>query len=112
MKVQKPMTITKNYEMVAQVGYADLGYIMYGREPQYYNAGTFGWNNDMYDFNDLIICTGYRNLRGKKVPHSLLKEYSEKAHNIISSHIVYSEMKEELTFNLEAFLTEVKALFE
>lgn len=29
--------------------------------PEYYNAGGFGWNWDLYDFGDVAVVGGYRN---------------------------------------------------
>lgn len=37
-----------------------------------YACGTYGWNYDVYEFDDAIICTGYRSMPGRQ-----LKGYAE-----------------------------------
>ena len=32
-----------------------------GLSPEYYNAGLYGWNWDLYDFEGMAIIGGYRN---------------------------------------------------
>jgi hypothetical protein len=48
MKVKTSMKITGYFKHSYCGGYADRQYIMNGYEPTYYNAGVYGWNNDMY----------------------------------------------------------------
>ena len=37
---------------------------MSGIEPDYYTAGVYGWNCDVYVIAGLAICTGYRPAAG------------------------------------------------
>lgn len=75
-------TVWKN---VYCAGYCDLQYIMHGANPEYYNAGIYGWNWDAYaDYkNDAVITTGYRNMTGRRVPTALIEKYTERAKEII-----------------------------
>lgn len=47
-----------------RVGYCDLGGVLSGIEPDYYTAGVYGWNCDVYVIAGLAICTGYRPAAG------------------------------------------------
>ena len=71
--------VTKNWNRVFYAGYCELWQIMRGFEPTAYNCGVYGWNCDIYfDYKrDIAINTGYRNMRGKRIPSDLIKEFSE-----------------------------------
>lgn len=47
-----------------RVGYCDLYGVLSGIEPDYYTAGVYGWNCDVYVIAGLAICTGYRPAAG------------------------------------------------
>lgn len=47
-----------------RVGYCDLQDVLQGIEPDYYTAGIYGWNCDVYVIAGLAICTGYRPAAG------------------------------------------------
>lgn len=47
-----------------RVGYCDLCGALAGIEPDYYTAGVYGWNCDVYVIAGLAICTGYRPAAG------------------------------------------------
>lgn len=85
MKKHTSMKIVKQYTNVFCVGYADLQHLFTDEEPTYYNAGIYGWNCDLYTDSrtDSILCTGYRNTRGWKVPHDVVLEYDMKAKEIL-----------------------------
>lgn len=103
--------IKNNYNKVFYCGYSDLYYIFRYEEPQYYNAGVYGWNCDIYcDYKrDIAITTGYRNMTGKRIPDELIKKYSEKAKTILENTFVtsYDDIKNALDENREAFLNEL-----
>ena len=42
-----------------RVGYCDLQGALSGITPDYYTAGRYGWNCDVYTIAGLTICTGY-----------------------------------------------------
>ncbi len=46
------------------VGYCDLYGALSGIDPDYYTAGVYGWNCDVYVIAGLAICTGYRPAAG------------------------------------------------
>lgn len=86
------------FDNIYQCGYADLQFIFHNITADYYNAGIYGWNCDIYILDDVVITTGYRNTRGKKIPHELIKKYSDKAEKIIHNHNDYS-IKGQKRFN-------------
>lgn len=47
-----------------RVGYCDLYGALSGIDPDYYTAGVYGWNCDVYTIAGLTICTGYRPAAG------------------------------------------------
>lgn len=47
-----------------RVGYCDLQGVLSGIDPDYYTAGIYGWNCDVYTIAGLTICTGYRPAAG------------------------------------------------
>lgn len=62
---------------VFRVGYCDLQHLLNGLDPVAYNSGVYGWNFDLYHFNGIYICTGYRNLAGATIENK--SEWNKKA---------------------------------
>ena len=60
-----------------RVGYCDAQHLLSGIEPDYYTAGVYGWNCDIYRIAGLTICTGYRGMIG--APAVDTAEYERKA---------------------------------
>ena len=106
MKKETSMKICNSFKHVYRAGYCELQYIAPKSiiEPQYYNAGLYGWNCDLYvDYaSDTIITTGYRNTRGTKIPQDLLDKYSKRAAHIknMYAHDAYYE-------NFQEFIKEL-----
>lgn len=112
MKKQTSIKFIKGYfDKVYYCGYCDLQDIFRYEEADYYNAGVYGWNCDIYcDYaRDIAITTGYRNMTGKRIPDELIKKYTAKAKTILENtfSIPYDEIKKALDENREAFLTEL-----
>lgn len=106
MKERTSMKVTENYSHVFRAGYCDLYYIMNGYEPTYYNAGVYGWNNDMYiDYRtDTIISTGYRNMRGARIPDYIVKAFSENAKDILTARgLSYEQRRFAIGLNRRTF---------
>lgn len=66
---------------VFSVGYCELQTLLACASPQYYNAGVYGWNYDVYSFDNCYIATGYRGTPGKRINYELCKKYEEMAQN-------------------------------
>lgn len=104
--------IKNNWRKVFYCGYCDLHYIYHHEEPQYFNAGAYGWNCDIYcDYSkDIAITTGYRNMAGKRIPDELIEKYTENAKKILGLNYSYTTTKELLNENKENFLDELNKL--
>lgn len=115
MKIKTTIkTIRNNYRKVFATGYCELQDIMKYEEPQFYNAGVYGWNCDVYvDYRrDIAITTGYRNMTGRDIPLEIIKKYSEVAKEICSAPFSkpYEEIKKALDENRENFWNELAKL--
>ena len=112
MKKSTSMTIHNNYNHVYRAGYCDLSKICKHIEPQYYNAGSYGWNCDVYVNNqyNIMISTGYRNTRGKTIPTDILKKYNDIAADIINNRNSYEKECQLLEENYNKFLQELASL--
>lgn len=72
---------------VRSAGYCDLSHLLHYHEATAYTAGVYGWNFDVFEVYGLTICTGYRNMPGKRLEH--IREYEEKARAIINDWDTY-----------------------
>ena len=111
-KIKTTMKYVQNvWGNVYRCGYCDLQYIMKYEDPIYYNSGVYGWNCDVYcDFKrNIAITTGYRNMRGRVIPHEIIDRYSDIAKEIVENGRgkSYSEIKAELDQNRENFFNEL-----
>lgn len=103
--------IKENYRAI-NVPYCELQSLLHYRSPIAYNAGTFGWNYDMYDFTrdfstNICICTGYRGYPGISVAHDIYTKYEETAKEIINT-MPYREVKSKLDDLIHEFLDEIE----
>jgi hypothetical protein len=107
-------SIRNNWSKIYRCGYCDLQHIFKYTEPQYYNAGVYGWNCDIYcDYGrDIAITTGYRNMAGKQIPSELIEKYSEIAKEIYKDTFKksFEETKKALDQNIENFLNELEKI--
>lgn len=65
--------IHRDGKPVIRVPYCAAQSLLAGMQPIGFNAGVYGWNYDVYAVGNALICTGYRNMPGKKALH--LREY-------------------------------------
>lgn len=88
---------------VLSAGYCDLQHLLRNHEPYAYNAGVYGWNFDVYDVYGKIICTGYRNMPGKRAKN--IAEYENKARAIVENYkIPYEKRSEQIEELLREFI--------
>ena len=92
--------IINGFTKVYRCGYCDLCDIV-TREADYYNCGLYGWNCDIYiDYeHDTAITTGYRNMRGERIPEKILAKYQEEGRTLREDY--YNPNKFILKKNLE-----------
>lgn len=83
-------------------GYCDLFCLLRNHEPIAYTAGIYGWNFDVFEVYGVTICTGCRNMPGKRLDG--IREYEEKACEIWGSYYMpYEEQKEKTEILLQEF---------
>jgi hypothetical protein len=51
---------------IISAGYCELAYLLTNHSPLAYTCGIYGWNFDVYEVYGLTICTGYRNMPGRR----------------------------------------------
>ena len=84
-------------------GYCDLQTLLRNHEPIAYTCGVYGWNFDAYMIDGLTICTGYRNMPGRRANN--IKEYEDRARKIADDwNRPYEERTEELEKLLKEFI--------
>ena len=83
MKFKTTAKEVKNgYYRIISIGYCGLQTLLSYESPCAYSRGVYGWNFDLYDFNGVAICTGYRMMPSKntiKNNYELVREYEKKA---------------------------------
>lgn len=65
-------------------GYCDLSTLLRNHSPIAYTCGVYGWNFDVYEVYGLTICTGYRNMPGRRANN--IGEYERKARAIMDEY--------------------------
>lgn len=79
--------IVKSSENIRWAGYCDLQALLRNHEPIAYTAGIYGWNFDVYSVYGVTICTGYRNMPGKRLDG--IEKYEKQAKKIWSDYEHY-----------------------
>lgn len=75
--------IMGEYRNVIKVGYCDMQDALKWREPNFYTAGVYGWNSDVYVIDyDTVIVTGYRPFGNVKLPREVIDMLNKCAKSI------------------------------
>ena len=78
------------------------------QNPEFYHAGVYGWNFDVYTFDDYVICTGYRSMIGKYPDCELLKMYEKEAQKVCENYsLSYEDKAFKVNNLLSAFLESI-----
>ncbi len=92
--------IKENYSAIISIGYCDAWYLLYFENAIACTSGVYGWNADIYDVNSVAIVTGYRPFGNIHVDYDIIREYNNKAKEIISDNAIVYEKKKELVNDL------------
>jgi hypothetical protein len=92
---------------IISVGYGKLQQMLSCMEPNYYNAGIYGWNWDLYDVCGVAIVTGYRTFGYHNADAGICKKYEEKADFVLRQNLSYQEVKNVLYSLAMEFVDEV-----
>lgn len=104
-----PVKVTKkevmyNFRTIIRVGYCELYYLFYYERPRFYTAGVYGWNSDIYTWNDIAIVIGYRPFGNIEPPYSTVDDYNNRARDIIESDIPYKEKRVKVEELIDEFI--------
>lgn len=101
-------SIMENYNNIISVGYCDLAFLLYYKEPIFYTTGIYGWNADIYVLDNAVIVTGYRPFGDIHASYyGICHKYNEKARAIKEDYnMEYETKKKKLNKLLEKFITE------
>lgn len=111
MKMELTNKAVKTYfRNIRSCGYCEIQFLLRGLQPIAYTSGKYGWNYDVYNIYGITICTGYRNMPGKRLEH--ITEYERKAmevwHNYNLSYDEKLEKSNQLLFDFCMKNSEVK----
>ena len=110
MKTKTTDKYLRNFkEDIIIIPYCSLQTLLQCEEPTYYTSGVYGWNTDIYVFDDAYIQTGYRGLVGAIAPDfEIIQAYEKKAQKATRIITNYEKLKKELRKLLNKFIKEVK----
>lgn len=77
--------IKQNYSKIIKVGYCNLQHLLQYETPIAYTCGATGWKADIYEFNGILIVTGYQPFGNILADYDLCEEYEERTQKIINS---------------------------
>lgn len=99
-------------ERILSVGYCGMFYLLSPYSAAAYTCGVYGWNFDVYEIDDIAICTGYRGMpSGIKYDYGRLRFFEKKAEEIHDNFkISYEERYSKIKELLRDFIGECKAL--
>lgn len=76
-------TIRNSYSNIISVSYCALQRLLSKKNPDFYTAGTYGWNADVYVISpNTVIVTGYRPFGNCKAGYELCQTYESKAADV------------------------------
>ena len=100
------------YRNVIKVGYCDMQDALKWREPNFYTAGVYGWNADVYVIDcDTVIVTGYRPFGNVELTREVINTLNKCAESI-TRYFDYDRAKISLRSNLEALAKGIESDFD
>ena len=104
--------ITHAYENVIKVGYCDMQDALKWREPDFYTAGVYGWNSDVYVIDhSTVIVTGYRPFGNIELPREVINTLNKCAVSI-THYLDYDMAKIYLNNNLDELASGIEYDFD
>ena len=103
--------IMEGYNCI-EVGYCGLSGLLTFRGAAAYTCGVYGWNADVYTFQDIEGCesyaivTGYRPFGNIKVDYKIIKKYETKAEKLHQKYCC-EELRKKLDKLIKQFIKEV-----
>ena len=104
--------IMQAYENVIKVDYCDLQDALKWREPNFYTAGVYGWNSDVYVIDyDTVIVTGRRPFGNIELPREVINTLNKCAVSI-THYLDYDMAKIYLNNNLDELASGIEYDFD
>lgn len=104
--------IMNAYRNVIKVGYCDMQDALKWREPNFYTAGVYDWNADVYVIDyDTVIVTGYRPFGNMELPREVIDTLNKCAESI-THYFDYDMAKIYLGYNLDELATGIEYDFD
>lgn len=101
-------TIMTAYRNVIKVGYCDMQDALKWREPNFYTAGVYGWNSDVYVIDhDTVIVTGYRPFGNVELPREVI-DMLNKCAKSITRYLNYDLAKIYLKNNIDELVSGIE----
>ena len=91
---------------VIACGYCEAWHLLAYEDAIAYTAGVYGWNFDVYHFEGVTICTGYRGMPGRWVDHNTIRDYEQAARKVYED---WNKHREEKQQEIRALLRELLA---
>lgn len=105
-------SIMSSYRNVIKVGYCDMQDALKWLEPNFYTAGAYGWNSDVYVIDyDTVIVTGYRPFGNVELLREVIDMLNKCAESI-TRYLNYDLAKIYLKNNLEELATGIEYDFD
>lgn len=100
------------YENVIKVDYCDLQDALKWREPNFYTAGVYGWNSDVYVIGyGTVIVTGRRPFGNIELPREVINTLNKCAVSI-THYLDYDMAKIYLNNNLDELASGIEYDFD
>lgn len=94
MKTKVTKTQVKNnFINILSIGYCDVQYLTYYKNPFAYSSGQSGWSCDYYEIENVCLSTGYNPI-GSNVDYKLLRKYELKASKVIHNYEISYKLRE------------------
>ena len=91
--------IMSAYRNVIKVGYCHMQDALKWREPNFYTAGVYGWNADVYVIDyETVIVTGYRPFGNMELPRNVIDTLNKCAESL-THYLDYDTAKAYLNHN-------------
>lgn len=104
--------IMSAYENVIKVGFCDMQDALKWRKPNFYTAGVYGWNADVYVIDyDTVIVTGHRPFGNVELSREVVDTLNKCAKSI-TRYLNYDLAKIYLQNNLDELVSGIEYDFD
>ena len=98
-------------KFLISVDYCGLQHLLYFDSPVAYTCGVYGWNYDVYNVDDYVICIGYRGMpTGLKIDYKIIRKYDDMAKHVLNNISDYDKKREMLNNLKQDLIKEIRQL--